>query len=75
MRDAAGHRPYAHRCPLLAKATRIGVKPGVGIRLILLKNSSAALLGTVAGVLKPFPESRSSILGRSERSFFAAETR
>lgn len=42
---------------------------------ILLKNSSGALLGTFAGVVKPFLGSRSSILDRSEGSIFAAGSR
>lgn len=45
------------------------------LRPILLKNSSGALLGTFAGVVKPFPGPRSSILGRSERSIFATVQR
>lgn len=57
------------------KALLIRVAAADCNRSIVLKNSSGARLSTFAGVLRPFPELGSSILGRSKRSFFAAGKR
>ena len=61
-----------HRVPVCGSDRRlrggeIGT-PEVGSGSILLKNSSSTFPTTFAGVLGPLAASRSSILGRSERS-------